>query len=160
MKPFFTYIPASEILKSFFRTQCDENKFEGTPAIDSIVFFCRQDRIHGKNSVCFFGYFGGGDIQRPTQCVSGVQWRFFSKSSTGVSRNFAAFFKGNALNMPAALRSFSINCSHSRGVLTMDCAYTASLLNTFSSSREQFESNRGCDSSLILSSQYNSQGKE
>lgn len=60
----------------------------------------------------------------------------FSKSSTGVSKNFAAFFKGNAFNMLAALRSFFINCSHSCGVLTMDWAYTFSLLNTFSSSRE------------------------
>ena len=93
MKPFFTYIPASEILKSFFRTQCDENKFEGTPAIDSIVFFCRQDRIHGKNSVCFFGYFGGGDIQRPTQCVSGVQWRFIFKIFNGRFQELCGLFQ-------------------------------------------------------------------
>ena len=143
MKPFFTYIPASEILKSFSAHSAMKTSLRARQLLTPSCF--SAGRIVSMARIL------SASLAISAEVISNVQPNVslasngdsFSKSSTGVSRNFAAFFKGNALNMPAALRSFSINCSHSRGVLTMDCAYTASLLNTFSSSREQFESNRG-----------------
>ncbi|PNC18228.1 hypothetical protein CXU22_06245 [Akkermansia muciniphila] len=93
MNPFFTHIPASEILKSFFRTQSDENQFESTPGIDSMGLFCWLCDIHGKNSVRFFSSPCGSDIfHGPSQGILGIQEGFTLKIFNGHFQKFCGLF--------------------------------------------------------------------